>query len=117
MIKLDGNGRKVWDRTFGGRSKDEARSIASTPDGGYVVAGWTQSKGAGKSDAWVIKLDSAGRKVWDRTFGGSDSDLASSILTTPDGGYVVAGWTGSTGAGGSDAWVIKLKTNSRAGTP
>ena len=113
MIKLDGNGRKVWDRTFGGSKHDEAMSILTTPDGGYMVAGSTSSKGAGKDDAWVIKLDGAGFKIWDRTFGGDGYDFARSITSTPDGGMVVAGTTRSKGADDSDAWVIKLDGNGR----
>jgi len=111
VIKLDKDGNKVWDRTFGGYHPDEADSIVQARDGGYVVAGWTESKGAGRADAWVIKLDENGNKVWDKTFGGKDWDEAKSIIQTKDGGYVVAGYTESRGAGRADAWVIKLDEN------
>jgi len=50
----------TWDKTFGGSEDDEAHSIIQTDDGGYAVAGWTESKGAGDSDVWVIKLDENG---------------------------------------------------------
>ena len=111
VIKLDKDGNKVWDRTFGGYHPDEADSIVQARDGGYVVAGWTESKGAGRADAWVIKLDENGNKVWDKTFGGKDWDEAKSIIQTKDGGYVVAGYTESRGTGRADAWVIKLDEN------
>jgi len=111
VIKLDKNGNKVWDRTFGGTSEDWANSIIQTKDRGYMVAGWTSSMGAGKTDVWIIKLNKRGDLVWDRTFGGSEDDEAHSIIQTEDGGYAVAGWTESKGAGNSDVWVIKLDEN------
>jgi WD40 repeat protein len=114
VIKLDSNGNLLWGKTFGGSSDDIARSIIQTDDGGFVVAGETKSKGAGYSDVWIIKLDPNGNQQWDKTFGGSVSDSAYSIIQTTDGGFAVAGSTGSTiskGAGQDDFWVIKFKTN------
>jgi uncharacterized delta-60 repeat protein len=105
VIKLDPNGDIIWDKTYGGSSHDQAGSIQQTTDGGYVVAGETFSKGAGEADFWVIKLDPNGDIIWDKTYGGSSRDRASSIQQTTDGGYVVAG------AGNSDFWVIKLDPN------
>jgi hypothetical protein len=68
----------------------------------------TNSKGAGSADFWVIKLDHQGNMVWDRTYGGSDEDRAYSLIQTTDGGYAVAGLTGSKGAVDADFWIIKL---------
>jgi hypothetical protein len=93
------------------KSEDWANSIIQTKDRGYMVAGWTSSMGAGKTDVWIIKLNKRGDLVWDRTFGGSEDDEAHSIIQTEDGGYAVAGWTESKGAGNSDVWVIKLDEN------
>ena len=98
----------TWDRTYGGNGDDEALSLIQTADGGYAVAGYTKSKGAGKEDFWVIKLDEQGNKTWDRTYGGGADDLISSLIQTTDGGYAIAGLTQSKGAGGEDFWVIKL---------
>ena len=111
VIKLDKEGNKVWDRTFGGTSEDWANSIIQNKNGNYVVAGWTKSMGAGKTDVWIVKLDKRGNLVWDKTFGGSENDEAHSIIQTNDGGYAVVGWTKSKGAGNSDVWVIKLDEN------
>jgi len=108
VIKLDNKGNKVWDKTFGGSSSDWAWSLIQTDDGGYAVTGTTYSYGAGNNDFWLIKLDSQGNELWDKTFGGSDDDLARSIIQTTDGGYAIAGYTKSKGAGGADVWVIKL---------
>jgi len=111
VIKLDKKGNKIWDKTFGGTSEDWANSLIQTEDRGYMVAGWTSSMGAGKTDIWIIKLNKRGDLVWDKTFGGSEDDEAHSIIQTDDGGYAVAGWTESKGAGNSDVWVIKLDEN------
>ena len=111
VIKLNSSGSKVWDKTFGGVDKDQAESIIQTADGGYVVAGFTKSKGAGNEDFWVIKLNSSGSKVWDKTFGGVNKDNVESIIQTSDGHYVVAGSTESKGAGNGDMWILKLDSN------
>jgi len=111
VIKLDARGDIIWDKTYGGNNSDEAYSIQQTKDGGYIVAGKTESKGAGKEDFWVIKLDKEGNIIWDKTYGGSGDDWAYSIQQTKDGGYIVAGWTDSKGAGDKDFWVIKLDKN------
>lgn len=108
VIKLDGTGNKIWDKTFGGSDMDIARSIVATSDGGYAITDFTSSKGAGSYDAWVIKLDGTGNKVWEKTFGGGALDEARSIVAASDGGYAIAGFTSSKGAGKEDAWVIKL---------
>jgi hypothetical protein len=108
ILKLDSNGATVWQRTYGGSYRDIARSIQQTGDGGYIVAGDTESFGAGMSDIWVLKLDSNGATVWQRTYGGSGGDVARTIQQTDDGGYIVAGYTESYGAGANDFFVLKL---------
>ena len=108
VIKLDEQGNQVWDKTYGGSGGDEAYSLIQTTDGGYAVAGWNDSKGAGNRDAWVIKLDNQGNRVWDKTYGGSANDGAWALIQTTDGGYAVAGWTSSKGAHEEDFWIIKL---------
>jgi len=97
-----------WEKTFGGSDGDWANSIIQTNDGGFAIAGYTESKGAGGSDVWIIKLDSAGNQQWERTFGGSNNDDANSIVQTTDGGFIMAGRTLSKGAGSTDVWIIKL---------
>jgi len=108
IAKLDEDGEVVWDKAFGGIEADVANSIIQTIEGGYALAGYTWSKGAGREDAWMIKLDENGEVVWDKTFGGSDEDVARCIIQTGDGGYVLAGYTESKGAGRYDVWLIKL---------
>jgi hypothetical protein len=111
LIKTDANGNEVWSRTFGREEEDEAYSVQQTTDGGYVLAGFTRSFGAGSPDAWLVKTDANGNEIWNRTYGGTGNDRAFSLATTVDGGYVLAGWTTSSGAGGFDAWLIKADAN------
>jgi hypothetical protein len=108
VVKLDSGGNVQWTKAIGGSSEDEARSIIQSSDGGYVVAGWTSSFGAGSADIYLVKLDSGGNVQWTKTIGGSSTDVAYSIVQSSDGGYVVAGWTSSFGAGGWDIYVVKL---------
>ncbi|MGC8766066.1 MAG: hypothetical protein ACP5QT_09330 [Brevinematia bacterium] len=108
--------QQVWQKTYGGSdSGDEASSIQQTNDGGYIVAGWTDSFGAGSADFYIIKLDSNGNKVWEKTYGGEYYDWASSIQQTKDGGYIVAGTTNSFGAGSADFYIIKTDSEGNTG--
>ncbi|MBW2122122.1 MAG: choice-of-anchor D domain-containing protein, partial [Deltaproteobacteria bacterium] len=113
VLRLDLDGNVVWQKTYGGENTDEAFSIQQTTDGGYMVGGLTFSFGAERSDSWVLKLDSDGQIVWQRTFGGARDDYASCVRETFDStgasdGYVVAGETNSFGPGAEGVWVIKL---------
>jgi hypothetical protein len=105
LIKINSNGNEEWNQTFGGSAQDYANSILQTTDGGYIIAGRTESNDEG--DVWLIKTDSEGNEEWNKTFGGSDSDRGRSVQQTADGGYIVAGYTQSFGNGSFDAWLIK----------
>ncbi len=110
LIKTDASGDTAWTRVFGGQDYDGAASARQTADGGYIVAGYTESFGPGLKDVWLIKTDASGNTLWTRTYGevGQD-DQGYSVQQTPDGGYVVAGHTGSYGAGATldDVWLIR----------
>jgi len=108
LLKLNSDGTIAWQKTYGGNKHDYAFSVQHTADGGYVVAGWTKSFGAGKGDAWILKLNADGTLVWQKTYGGIDFDSASSIQQTSDGGYIVAGQTNSFGAAATDTWMLRL---------
>ncbi|NQT31163.1 MAG: Ig-like domain-containing protein, partial [Deltaproteobacteria bacterium] len=108
LIKTDADGNKEWDKTFGGSSIDGSDSVAETSDGGYIIAGETLSYGSGDFDVWLVKTDTNGNKEWDKTFGGSVYERGYSVAQTSDGGYIITGRTWSYGAGGYDAWLIKV---------
>ncbi len=96
-----------WSRTYGGTGEDAVHSLIRTSDGGYAIAGYTRSYGAGNRDFWLVKTDASGTLQWDRTYGGANEDFAESVVQTSDGGYAIAGYTHSYGAGGSDFWLVK----------
>ncbi len=96
-----------WEKTFGGSSLDFGKVVQQTTDGGYIMAGATDSYGAGSRDVYLIKTDASGNEEWEKTFGGSGWDFAYSVEQTTDGGYIMAGTTGSYGAGSYDVYLIK----------
>jgi hypothetical protein len=111
LVKTDANGNVQWAKTYGGTYWDEAYSVQQTSDGGYIVAGGTASFGAGLSDIILIKTDASGNVQWAKTYGGTNLDSAFSVQQTSDGGYIVAGWTYSFGAGLDDIFLIKTDAN------
>ena len=122
VVKLDSSGDIVWQKCLGGSNRDGALSIQQTSDGGFIVAGMTESNDGdvsgnhGRMDYWVVKLDSSGDIVWQKCLGGSNGDVALSIQQMSDGGFIVAGGTSSNDGdvsgnyGNSDFWVVKLSS-------
>jgi arginine repressor len=111
LIKTDASGNIIWAKTYGGTSRDVAYSVQQTSDGGYIVAGRTDSFGAGWDDIFLIKTDANGNIIWAKTYGGTGDDAAYSVQQTSDGGYIVAGRTYSFGAGWGDIFLIKTDAN------
>jgi hypothetical protein len=113
LEKTDNEGNVIWIKIFGKPDVyDTGRSVQQTTDGGYILTGWTQSYGAGSCDAWLIKTDANGNEIWNRTFGGANSDNGNYVQITSDGGYMIIGTTESFGNLGSvDAWLIKTDEN------
>jgi len=122
VVKLSTTGDIQWEKTLGGSSYDLATSIQQTSEGGYIVAGMSSSNNGdvsgnhGNLDYWIVKLNSTGNIVWQKSLGGTEADKARSIQQTSDGGFIVAGQSRSndgdvTGNHGyEDYWVVKLSS-------
>ena len=116
LYKTDMQGNALTIELFGGSSDEIGKSVRQTNDGGFIVAGFTESFGNGSSDIWLIKTDSDCNQEWSRTFGGSNNDYGESVRQTNDGGFIIAGWTNSSGSGGYDFWLIKTDPEGNAGS-
>src|SRR5690606_22021831 len=120
VVKLDNGGALQWQKSLGGAFLDVAHTIQQTTDGGYILAGQSNSVNGnvsgnhGSADFWVVKIDNTGTLQWQKSLGGSLLDIAHSIQQTTDGGYIVAGYSSSNDGnvsgnhGGADYWVVKL---------
>ncbi len=113
LIATDPQGSPTWSKTYGGAMDDRCWAVATTADGGYVLAGETASSGSGERDCYLIKTDVQGREIWSHTYGGEKDDRCFSVVAARDGGLVIAGQTYSTGAGDRDAWVLKTNREGR----
>jgi len=93
LVKTDGSGNMEWNRTYGGTGFDYAYSLVATSDGGYALAGYTDSFGTGNYDFWLIKTDALGNIEWNQTYGeaGLTSPFTCSLVAASDGGYVIFG--------------------------
>ena len=114
LYKVDAAGTKLWRKNFGGEYGDWGMSVQQTSDGGYVVAGATNSYGPNPEfwcDVLIYKLDASGTKEWRKNFGGTYCDHAFSIQQTGDGGYIVAGDNENYTHGGDDFLVYKLNAS------
>ncbi len=107
LLKTDFNGQPEWNTTVGGSNDERFFSLIQTEDGGYALAGDTQSFGVGKKDFFLVKLGPTGRLEWNTSFGGSFDETASSLIQTLDGGYLLAGQKATTDVGNYDGWLVK----------
>ncbi|QMU28786.1 T9SS type A sorting domain-containing protein [Adhaeribacter radiodurans] len=129
LVKLDSQGKKMWDKAYGGDEADHLAVILPTPNGGYLLGGSSVSgksgdksqPGMGNTDFWLVKINATGQKLWDKTYGGSAADNLTSLLVTPDGGYLLGGssYSGKSGdksqasQGSGDYWLIKVDAEGR----
>ncbi|MEW6469540.1 MAG: T9SS type A sorting domain-containing protein [Bacteroidota bacterium] len=111
FIKTGADRTVRWSRAYGGAGSEKGRSLVSTFDGGYALAGFTNSFGNGGYDGYIVRINSWGNIIWSRTLGGSNWDFIYSIAQTGDSGFVVCGETYSFGNGGKDAYAVRLDKN------
>ena len=107
LVKTDNLGYQEWQVAFGGADDDEGHSVKQTTDGGFIIAGHTESFGAGLKDVLLIRTDANGNQMWMRTFGGTSDDEGYDLLQTSDGGFLIAGVSTSFTAGSRDGWLVK----------
>ncbi len=129
IVKIDSLGYKEWDKDFGGYYHDVLVAINQTKDGGYILGGYSDSDAGGNKsddnwslapwyDFWIVKIDKAGKILWDRTIGGVFDDHLTSLQQTSDGGFILGGYSNSDISGDKtegtwgnegrfDYWVVK----------
>jgi len=129
LVKIQADGTKEWDKTFGGDEFEFLNTLQQTQDGGYILGGYSESgisgdkseasrnkEGETRGDYWIVKVNADGSKEWDKTLGGFDNDWLESVQQTSDGGYILGGSSSSEnngdktqiGRGGGDYWIVKL---------
>jgi hypothetical protein len=107
VIRINNNGDTLWTRAFGGAGMDGAHCAVTTADNGYIIAGYTESFGAGGKDIYLVKVDANGNPQWTKTYGGTLQDVAYKILTLSDG-YIIVGYkNGPSGWTKGDLWLLK----------
>lgn len=108
LIKLSSKGDVQWSKIYGKKAVETVNAVTETSDGSFLIAGSTSSEGKGFSDFLLIKFNKKGKLLWKKVIGGAGNDEAFAIHEIRGGGYIVAGSTGSKGAGGVDGWIVKL---------
>jgi uncharacterized delta-60 repeat protein len=111
ILKYASDGTLSWSKTWGGTGFEFASSIIQSSDGGYAIAGETDSYGAGSYDAFIAKFAFDGTLSWSKTWGGTEYDTAQSITQTSDSGYVLAGYTNSYGSVYEDVFIAKYNSS------
>ena len=107
LLKISKTGEKMWSKTYGGSDDESAARITKTNDGGYLLSGYTTSNDGdvsgneGFQDYWIVKVDAAGSKQWDKNFGFAGSDQAFKAFQTSDGGYFITGFFDVSASGGA----------------
>jgi hypothetical protein len=107
LIKTDAGGDTLWTKTYGGGMDDLGYSVQQTTDGGYIIAGTTWSFGPAGPDVYLLRTDSSGDTMWTKTFGGAYFDEGYSVQQTADNGFIIAGYSGYSGADGYYVYLIK----------
>jgi hypothetical protein len=114
LVKTDSLGNKLWQKQYGGSLQEDTRSIVETPDKGFLIAGWTTSYGGGYMDGFLIKTDSLGNQLWQKTYGGTPfAEGIATITQLQDGNYLLAGEK-CLGPGVSDndqGYLVKVDSN------
>tara|TARA_R100001015_G_C4608292_1_gene163484 strand:- start:868 stop:1410 length:543 start_codon:yes stop_codon:yes gene_type:complete len=121
MIKIDAEGNLIWEQTYGGSEFDLAQAVVQSKDGGFYITGNSKSDDKdssfnyGENDIWLVKTNSVGELVWEKSYGGSGLDFAYDLIENEDGSVMVVGETASTdfntltSKGNTDLVLLKIK--------
>ena len=108
LLKLNSDGELLFDRSWGTHSLEETGyAVLADSSGNIYLTGYTKSFGAGASDVLLLKFDSSGDPLWQRTWGGIKDETAYALLTDSLENIYVAGYTSSFGAGNHDVLLLK----------
>jgi hypothetical protein len=127
VVKMDANGNKIWSKTYGGSWDETPNAVIADTDGSCIVTGYTTSYDGDltgrhndiDNDMWVMKLNKDGQIVWQVWLGGSNNDVAHSMVRLPDGNIAIGGNSdshdnGITGNhGGMDVWVVVVNNTGK----
>ena len=111
LLKYNSSGNLLWNKTWGGSGYEYAHKIALDASGNIFITGVTSSYGAGHSSVFVLKYDSSGNLLWDKTWGGSGGETGREIAVDALGNSYITGETSSYGAGYSDAFLLKYDSS------
>jgi len=107
-IKLNTDGKLLWESTTGGKDWDIATDVVQMDDGGFLLVGKSESFGDNGYDGYVVKISQNGKFLWEQTYGGKKEDLINAIAKGKDGGFVMVGQTKSYKDKKGDSFIIKL---------
>jgi PGF-CTERM protein len=112
LVKTDSNGNELWNKILKLSAPEGACPVQQTSDGGYIIAGYTRGDvGYTRGDFWLVKTDSNGNELWNKTFGGAEPEWAYSVQQTSDDGYIIAGYKRLMDVSGKDFWLVKTDSN------
>ena len=111
MLKFNLDGNEIWNQSYGGYRSDFGFGGQQTSDDGYILVGGTRTFSQGDQDVWLVRTDSQGYELWNKSYGGEDMEHGISVQETSDNGYIIVGGTKSKGDGPNDYWIIKTDQN------
>ena len=111
LFSLQSSAQITFNNQYGGSGNEDGRWMEQTADSGFIMVGGTTTYSNGQTDIWLVKTDAYGNQQWQKSKGGTEFDFANMVKITSDGGYIIAGFTGSYGAGSNDGYLIKTDAN------
>jgi hypothetical protein len=111
LIRTNSGGDTLWTRAYGSNDYEGFRAMDLTSDGGFVLAGYKALASDGHSHMWLVRTDASGDTLWTRQYGGPNYEDCYAVEQTSDGGFILAGWTSSFGAGNYDWWLVRVNAD------